>query len=607
MTAMQNEYKRIIHDLFAACEETNNKSAVPHLRNLIAEWERDNNRGTPRIADLIIFLADNTALPEETAIAIAKAYNLPYVSELENLKPNAEATVQAGIIEAANDTFVVTNDSQGNTYIVAMHPYVFTRTGGKTNCIATRSQIMAMLSEIVSRIVPRTLTQTSDDADSFFIHILQIAILMGSSDVHIEYYDLTQEAKIKIRKDGFLYTIYNIPNAARWYEKFANVMFVRANINAGEFHGIHDQQLEIETLRRNYALRLSVIPVLTHSGTAYPQFCYRIMVNEDSQLNSLNDLGFYEETQKKLYKLIKSPNGIIYITGPTGSGKNTTLYALLQILINEDSLKILSIEDPVEKRLRTSTNSHAGIVQVEVAKKRNIDFATALRSFLRHDPDVIFIGETRDQETAKAAIQAAITGHLVFSTLHTNTAFDVLPRLVGTLEVDKDLLATSLRGVFSQRLIRRVCKHCSLLAPWAEVKRIVKRSSIDGIFRKKYLYKPEILREYDMLFSPDDEMRLPVGCEQCGGTGYSGRTAMSEVLIISHENKAYLFGDNPSFFMSFAANDSEPMFESALRIVKDGISTIDEVSRFVNLNDNILFQQERSKLQTLREFEGAAI
>jgi type II secretory ATPase GspE/PulE/Tfp pilus assembly ATPase PilB-like protein len=604
MTAMQNEYRRILHEIFLAAEETGGKETVAHLRSLISEWERDNRQGTPRIADLIIYLADNTPFPEQTATAIAKTYNLAYAEDLE-LEPSPEETVKAGIIEAVDNAFVVAKDNHGKTYIVAMHPYVFTRTGEKTNCIATRAYILKMLARVVDNIVPRTLENPTEDTDGFFRHILQIAILLGSSDIHIEYYDLTQETKIKIRRDGFLFTIYTIPNAASWYERFSNVMFVRANINAGEFHTIHDQQLEIQTLRRNYALRLSVIPVLTHSGSAYPQFCYRVMVNEDSQLNSLSDLGFYEDTQKKLYRLIKSPNGIIYITGPTGSGKNTTLYALLQILIDEDSVKILSIEDPVEKRLRTSPNSHAGIIQVEVAKKRNIDFASALRSFLRHDPDVIFIGETRDQETAKASIQAAITGHLVFSTLHTNTAFDVIPRLVGTLEVDKDLLATSLRGVFSQRLIRRVCKHCSLPIPWGDLKDVIK-SDLDGIFRKKYFYRPEILEEFDPLFSPDTELRLPIGCKRCKDQGYSGRVAMSEVLIIGHENKTHLFGDNPNFFMSFAANESEPMFESALRIVRDGISTIDEVSRFVNLTDNIHFQQERNKLQTLREFEGAA-
>ena len=299
--------------------------------------------------------------------------------------------------------------------------------------------------------------------------------------------------------------------------------------------------------------------------------------------------GFYPDDIRTLLRMIKAPYGIIYLCGPTGSGKNTTLYAVLDALLNESPVKVLSIEDPVEKRLAPGKKVGSSIVQVEVDEAKDITFVMALRAFLRHDPDVIFIGETRDVETAQAALHAAITGHLVFSTIHTNTAFDVVPRLISTLQVERDLLVSSLQGVVAQRLIRKVCS-CAVRLPFGELGDYLRSAPEDAPLG--YFWRGGLWEDFKEIVPPDQEVVVPVGCPECNGLGYRGRTLLYEILTVSHANRTHIFYE-PDMVRAYLDDTfSKPMAVTGLRIIKDCKTTLEEVARFVNIREAKIFLEK---------------
>ena len=275
-----------------------------------------------------------------------------------------------------------------------------------------------------------------------------------------------------------------------------------------------------------------------------------------ASLHGLESLGFSPVNLKKMKDLIKEPNGIILVTGATGSGKSTTVYSLLQLL-NKPEVNIVTVEDPVEMSIE-------GINQIQVNSEIGLTFAEVLRSILRQDPDVVMIGEIRDDETAKIAVRASITGHLVLSTLHTNDALSTIERLTD-MEVETYLLATSLNGIVSQKLARRLCPHCTKKRPAIE-------------FERKLIK--------DNLGIDVTELAYAEGCDKCVG-GYKGRIAIHEVLVISQEIRdAISNGISKDKLRSLVyRGDTTTLLQDGLKKVIQNITTIEEVLRLIDLDD----------------------
>ncbi len=324
--------------------------------------------------------------------------------------------------------------------------------------------------------------------------ILVEAIDQRASDIHFEPYE--NDFVVRYRIDGVLHPA-NVPAEIR---RFQNAIISRikilSSLNIAEKRLPQDGGFKVKLHGREVDLRVSIIPMAFGEGSVL-----RILDKTSVRL-SLPDLGMEGPLLDRFREIIDRPHGIILVTGPTGSGKTTTLYAALNAIVS-DELKILTIEDPIEYYL-------AGVNQVQVLPKIGLDFARGLRAFLRHDPDVILVGEIRDRETAEVAINASLTGHLVFSTLHTNDAVSANTRLLD-MGVEPFLVASSLEAVMAQRLVRTICKHC------------------------KETYEPEDPASLpdDFGYKPGDQLCRGRGCRNCRNTGFAGRTAVYELLTMS--------------------------------------------------------------------------
>jgi general secretion pathway protein E len=323
--------------------------------------------------------------------------------------------------------------------------------------------------------------------------IFSIAVKDRASDIHIQPYE--KDLRVRFRIDGLLYDMYKPPKRAQ--DAIISRVKVMAGLDVAEKRLPQDGRIKIRVNEKDIDVRVSIIP------SAYGEQVVMRLLDKGSAMVGLERIGMSPEFEKTIVSLITKPQGVFLVTGPTGSGKTTTLYAALQ-LINTPEKNILTVEDPVEYIL-------PGIGQMQVNPKIDLNFAKALRSFLRQDPDVIMVGEIRDEETARIAIQAALTGHLVFSTLHTNDSASALTRLID-MGVEPYLLTSSITAILAQRLVRKICPHC------------------------REVYKPtefesELLAEY--LKSSGRILYKGRGCENCIDTGYIGRTGIFELLKMS--------------------------------------------------------------------------
>jgi general secretion pathway protein E/type IV pilus assembly protein PilB len=337
--------------------------------------------------------------------------------------------------------------------------------------------------------------------------ILIEAIEARTSDVHIE----SQQAGIVIRYriDGILHTQPVPPEINHFRAAIISRLKIMARLNIAEKRLPQDGRIKIRVKGREIDVRVSVIPMIHGEGLVM-----RIL-DKGAMVFELRSLGMAEDIYEKFRKLISLPHGIILVTGPTGSGKTTTLYSSL-IEINDPSTKIITTEDPVEYQL-------PGINQIQVQPKIGLTFAHSLRSILRHDPDVVLVGEIRDLETAENAIQASLTGHLVFSTLHTNDAAGAFTRM-GDMGVEPFLVASTVEAVMAQRLVRRLCKLC--------------RRSIDP-------HKIDLPDDFPRNLISQTPIYEPEGCRECRGVGYTGRMGIYE-LLIANEGLRQLAHDRAS-------------------------------------------------------------
>lgn len=325
-------------------------------------------------------------------------------------------------------------------------------------------------------------------------HIFYQAVKRGASDIHIE--PAEKEIRVRYRIDGVLYAVMTPPK--RIQSALASRIKIMANLNIAEKRQPQDGRIQIKIADKSIDVRVSVLPV------SFGERIVMRLLDKTKTFGSLSNLGFSERDLKVVSHGIHQPNGIIYLTGPTGSGKTSTLYSILSEL-NTPEVNIITVEDPVEYQMK-------GIGQVQVKEQIGLTFAAALRSILRQDPDIVMIGETRDQETAQIAIQSALTGHLVLSTVHTNSAAATVTRLID-MGVEPFLIASSVTVVVAQRLVRRLCDIC----------------------KRPHTPSADILRQVGVTPERAKTMKFyeAVGCEGCLQLGYKGRVAIFEVMAMT--------------------------------------------------------------------------
>ncbi|HSM49779.1 MAG TPA: GspE/PulE family protein [Thermoanaerobaculia bacterium] len=374
------------------------------------------------------------------------------------------------------------------------------------------------------------------------------AIQRRASDIHIESRD--HEVVIKYRIDGVLYQAME-PIDKRYHQTIISRIKVMSELDIAEKRVPQDGRFKLRLTGRTIDFRVSIMPSV-HGEDCVIRILDKESMSKEFKNLRLDILGFDEETLRKLRKFIHEPYGMVLVTGPTGSGKTTTLYACLSEIASPED-KIITIEDPVEYQLK-------GITQIPVNEKKGLTFARGLRSILRHDPDKVMVGEIRDEETASIAIQSALTGHLVFTTVHANNVVDVLGRFLN-MKVDLYNFVSALNCVLAQRLVRRICPHCRRPAR-------VSRTVLEESGLSPTLYADQVFYE-------------GAGCLECNGTGFLGRLAVSELLDLSDRIRELILERRPGSEIKRAAKGEGMRFlrESALEKVLQGVTTLREINK----------------------------
>jgi type IV pilus assembly protein PilB len=366
--------------------------------------------------------------------------------------------------------------------------------------------------------------------------MIEEAARIKSSDIHLETYE--ERCRIRFRIDGRLVERYVIEKTD--YPALVNKIKIKSNLDISEKRLPQDGRVIYTGNGRKFDIRVSILPTL------HGEKIVLRLLNRDATQIDLNFLGFQKEQLKEYLEGVKRPNGIVLISGPTGSGKTTTLYATLKLL-NREATNILTIEDPIEYTLE-------GINQVQLKEAIGLDFASAMRTFLRQDPDIIMVGEIRDAETAQMAIRAALTGHLVLSTIHTNSAWGTITRLVD-MGIAPYLVASTLNLSVAQRLIRKLCPHCKTKEPFDQ-----------------QLYPPG----FKPLVSVDYHM-VPKGCPSCYYTGYKGRQALYEIIPVDIHLKEKIRHEEFNVNSYLAKQNIALLSDIAFKLFQEGVTSLDEV------------------------------
>jgi type IV pilus assembly protein PilB len=392
------------------------------------------------------------------------------------------------------------------------------------------------------------ITQDSSPIIKLVDSILFNAIQRRASDIHIE----TQEALvfIKYRIDGVLYQAMD-PIDKRHHGTIISRIKVMSELDIAERRVPQDGRFKLRVRGRTIDFRVSIMPTV-HGEDAVIRILDKESANEEFKSLSLDVVGLDEDTKRRLRKSIREPYGMVLVTGPTGSGKTTTLYACLsEIQSIED--KIVTIEDPVEYQLK-------GITQIPVNEKKGLTFARGLRSILRHDPDKIMVGEIRDEETAQIAVQSALTGHLVFTTVHANNVVDVIGRFLN-MKVDLYNFVSALNCVLAQRLVRRLCPHCKEPVTYTR-EQLLESGLLPNQTAGKVFYEAR-------------------GCLECSGAGFRGRMAIAELLDLSDRLRGLILEKRPGSEIKSAAKEEGMIFlrESAIQKVFAGETTLKEINK----------------------------
>lgn len=534
----------------------------------------------------LILVKTGKITPEQLGQSLAVQYGLKYVNivkmpinpELMELLP-AEFIVEKQVLPIAKERgrLVVAMVNPANreiideiTFITGMRPLVTVTTSieflefcNKNLADSSTTSIKEGISSLSGQLREQNkqldniqqqreaeLTDNSNPLIKLVNSIIEEGIERNASDIHIE--PRPKKYLVRFRVDGILRTILDVPQNME--ASFVTRIKVMARMDIAEHRRPQDGRITIKYKNAEYNLRVNTLPVSDNRE----KIVIRIL-RPSKNISDFKALGFDEEDIRKLEYLYKSPHGIILVCGPTGSGKTTTLYTVLQ-RINDDIRNICTVEDPVELQIE-------GLNQSQVNSKADYTFASSMRALLRQDPDVIMVGEIRDYETLEAAVHAALTGHLVFSTIHSNTTAATITRMI-EMGAASNLIGSALVGILAQRLVRNICPYCQVAYEATEVEKAMLLNSAEAKrMDKLILYKGK-------------------GCELCMNSGYAGRSGVYEILIIDREIRQLINDSHSDLDIEDAAIAAgmKSLGMNGRTKVLNGVTTLEEVTRVLGVN-----------------------
>jgi len=492
--------------------------------------------------------------------AIAESFNVPYLNL--KLQPTTKVEVEKLPEELAKKyDMVLFKEDENSIQIATSNPTKAGLLSELADILKTTKRIELNYSapEEIQRAFMHYQKPLSDRlellysekhemvAPQIFDEILKDALFYQVSDVHMEPQDA--DILVRFRMDGLLHEVGRIPKS--YFENLLNHIKVQAHLKIDEHYSAQDGAIHYLYQHDKVDMRISIVPILDGEKIVIR------LLSKYAQRLTLSDLGLNGRDQDILIRNAQKPYGMILVTGPTGSGKSTTLYSILK-KVNHPELNIATIEDPVEYKIQ-------GVNHIQVNEQTNLTFAQGLKSIVRQDPDIILVGEIRDTETAEIAVNAALTGHLLFSTFHANDAPTAVPRLLD-MGVEPFLIASTLELILAQRLVRRICMGCryGLAIPLDEIQK-------------------KLLQAEEYFSGPKVTMYKGKGCRNCNFTGYKGRIGLFEFLEITPEMKDMIL-KNPSkkqLWEVAKKNGAHSMFEDGLDKIKNGLTTLEEVMRVV--------------------------
>lgn len=392
--------------------------------------------------------------------------------------------------------------------------------------------------------------------------LLKHAIIQQASDIHIE--PTEKEVVVRYRIDGILHDAMNLPRKVM--QGIVARIKVLADLKLDEHRLPQDGRFKIQNQEYKISFRISILPVFDGEKVVMR------LLDESSKGLTLEDVGFFDRDLEVMHRVIRKPNGIILVTGPTGSGKTTTLYTVMDIL-NSSEVNISTVEDPVEYRMQR-------INQTQVNAKIGMTFASALRALLRQDPDIIMVGEIRDEETMEIALHAAMTGHLVLSTLHTNSASASIPRLLD-MGAEPFLVASTINGIVAQRLVRKLCPDCRKPRILSEKEIATMKKSMDMDSILSYIQKSLRETKKEVRTWEDVELFSPVGCDRCGPSGFKGRLGVFEVLEMTNDLRKKISEQATSNIIEDVSRREgmHTMVEDGMLKAARGLTSIEEILR----------------------------
>lgn len=506
--------------------------------------------------------------------AVAKYYGMSYCDLTEKHADKEVSALQNVVSDMFDALIAVFEVGDDVVYVATDEPQDFKRIG---KVIAEKVQRSVVMCYAHSKSIQRFLQEREDRPFADFVktiqgyidegehagrpedlpvinivdELLRFAFVNNASDVHIEPHD--KITLVRFRIDGLLHDIITIPK--HLHEIVVARLKILSRLRTDEHRSAQDGKLRFATGEEFVDVRVSIVPIVRGEKVVLR------LLTDKSQQYELTKLGLRPEDLEKVLETIKQPWGMILATGPTGSGKTTTLYAVLKKLDRRE-VNISTIEDPVEYDME-------GISQIQVNPKTNLTFAAGLRAIVRQDPDIIMVGEIRDEETAGVAINSAMTGHLVLSTLHTNDAATTLPRLLD-MGVQPFLVGSTINIVIAQRLVRKICEECKKLMPVEDSVQVAMKKNFSEDLIKKYgLDKPEL------------QLLHGAGCEKCQRTGYRGRMGIYELLEMGDELKSMVMEQANATTIKQRAVELGmlPMIEDGILKVQQGLTTIEEILR----------------------------
>lgn len=521
------------------------------------------------LADTLV--AKDLISDENVAILIADALKLPFVHLSNIVIPEEVLSLIPEVVARKQKIIVFKLDKIGlhiamanpkNVQLIGflekkvglpVNPYLATERELGNSLIQYTKDVPAVFEEIIKQSISQTNnTVAAQESDAPIIKIVATIISFAyenkASDIHIE--PLADHSLVRFRIDGILHDIVELP--IEFHQQIVTRVKVLARLRTDEHQAAQDGKLQFKTDKEELDVRVSIAPI-----TKDEKIVMRLLSSRSRQF-SLTNLGFTPADLAKVEAAYRRPYGMILSTGPTGSGKTTTIYAILK-LINRREINIMTIEDPIEYEI-------PGVNQIQVNPKTNLTFASGLRSILRQDPNVIFVGEIRDNDTAGIAINASLTGHLVLSTLHTNDAATALPRLLD-MGIEPFLLASTVNIIIAQRLLRKICSSCRVSSE-EKLASLPLTLSKDQV--KRHFTKKRLIRLY-----------RGKGCPICHQTGYLGRLGIFEVLEIHDDvRQAIATHQDASVIRKIAITGGmTSMFDDGIEKIKQGLTTIEELLR----------------------------